>query len=250
MTAGSSYNDGLTTSYGSISSIATSHAQNDSGMFELNFKDDRYLPFEGSGAISNWAIDMPINNNYFDFSTLTDVILHINYTARDGGGLLQNAAFTNLKIILPNSAARLFSLKHDFPNEWYKFLNPLPGGDQWLIFDIKTSHFPFFIQSQINSLVIKQFELVVDTAVSTNFLIDVTFSTVVNGNTISTAYPNEITVTPGQAPSVLDTSSLTKGPAKVTSTVNVQVKLSTAGDFKSLTTDQIDDLYFIVQIGK
>jgi hypothetical protein len=35
-----------------MQSIATSHAQNDSGMFELNFRDERYLPFEGAGAIS------------------------------------------------------------------------------------------------------------------------------------------------------------------------------------------------------
>ena len=37
---------------GAIQSIATSTAQNDDGLFELNFRDDRYLPFEGSGAIS------------------------------------------------------------------------------------------------------------------------------------------------------------------------------------------------------
>jgi Tc toxin complex TcA C-terminal TcB-binding domain len=35
-----------------LQSIATSSAQNDSGMFELNFRDERYLPFEGAGAIS------------------------------------------------------------------------------------------------------------------------------------------------------------------------------------------------------
>jgi len=29
--------------------IVTSTAQNDSGMFELNLKDERYLPFEGAG---------------------------------------------------------------------------------------------------------------------------------------------------------------------------------------------------------
>jgi hypothetical protein len=38
---------------GAIQSIATSHGQNDSGMFELNFRDERYLPFEGAGAISS-----------------------------------------------------------------------------------------------------------------------------------------------------------------------------------------------------
>ena len=36
-----------------VQSIVTSHGQNDSGLFELNFRDERYLPFEGAGAISN-----------------------------------------------------------------------------------------------------------------------------------------------------------------------------------------------------
>lgn len=39
--------------------IATSNAQNDSGTFELNFRDERYLPFEGAGAISKWRLDLP-----------------------------------------------------------------------------------------------------------------------------------------------------------------------------------------------
>jgi hypothetical protein len=37
---------------GAIQSITTSSAQNDSGLFELNFRDEWYLPFEGAGAIS------------------------------------------------------------------------------------------------------------------------------------------------------------------------------------------------------
>src|ERR1044071_1722511 len=80
------------TMFGSVSSIATSTGQNDSGMFELNFNDERYLPFEGAGVISDWQIDLPIGNNYFDFDSLSDVILHINYSSRSGGGLLKNAA--------------------------------------------------------------------------------------------------------------------------------------------------------------
>lgn len=45
---------------GAIQSIATSGGQNDSGLFELNFRDERYLPFEGAGAISRWRIELPI----------------------------------------------------------------------------------------------------------------------------------------------------------------------------------------------
>ena len=46
-------------SFGAIQSIVTSSAQNDSGLFETNLRDDRYLPFEGAGAISGWRIQLP-----------------------------------------------------------------------------------------------------------------------------------------------------------------------------------------------
>lgn len=49
-----------------VKAIATSSSQNDNGMFEMNFRDERYLPFEGSGVISDWSLelfhDLPSNN--------------------------------------------------------------------------------------------------------------------------------------------------------------------------------------------
>ena len=41
-----------------VKAIAASSAQNDSGVFELNFRDERYLPFEGAGAISEWSLEL------------------------------------------------------------------------------------------------------------------------------------------------------------------------------------------------
>jgi hypothetical protein len=41
-----------------MQSIATSSGQADSGLFELNFRDERYLPFEGAGAISRWRLEL------------------------------------------------------------------------------------------------------------------------------------------------------------------------------------------------
>ena len=113
-------------SFAATQSIATSHAQNDTGMFELNFRDERYLPFEGAGAISRWRIEMPKESNAFDFSTLTDVVLHLRYTARDGGGMLKKAAKESLTKTIQDQEPpfeRLFSLKHEFPTEWYHFLH-------------------------------------------------------------------------------------------------------------------------------
>jgi hypothetical protein len=70
---------------GSIQSIVTSSGQNDSGLFETNLGDERYLLFEGSGAINEWHIQMPREFRQFDYDTISDVILHLRYTAREGG---------------------------------------------------------------------------------------------------------------------------------------------------------------------
>ena len=41
-----------------VKAITASHAQNDSGVFELSFRDERYLPFEGAGVISEWSLEL------------------------------------------------------------------------------------------------------------------------------------------------------------------------------------------------
>ena len=42
--------DRFVNNFAAIQSIATSHGVNDGGLFELNFRDERYLPFEGAGV--------------------------------------------------------------------------------------------------------------------------------------------------------------------------------------------------------
>ena len=67
-----------------MKSIAASTAQNDSGMFETAFQDSRYLTFEGAGVISSWSLELFNDNSedfgrslrQFDYSTVTDAILH------------------------------------------------------------------------------------------------------------------------------------------------------------------------------
>src|SRR5207249_9826276 len=55
-----------------VTAIATSSGQNDSGMFEFNFRDERYLPFERAGAISQWQIELSTEEELrqFDYSTI------------------------------------------------------------------------------------------------------------------------------------------------------------------------------------
>jgi hypothetical protein len=68
--------------------IALSTGVDDSGMFTLNFQDDRYLPFEYTGAVSKWQLRFPNHNNQLqNIESATDIILHLSYTAVDGGSL-------------------------------------------------------------------------------------------------------------------------------------------------------------------
>ena len=96
--------------------IATSGGQNDAGLFELNFRDERYLPFEFSGAVSRWKIELPAENNQFDLNTLTDMVMHLNYTSRDGGPELRRLASERSRGRLPGDGMRLFDVRQEFPD--------------------------------------------------------------------------------------------------------------------------------------
>jgi receptor-binding and translocation channel-forming TcA subunit of Tc toxin/ABC toxin-like protein/neuraminidase-like protein len=124
---------------GSTQAIATSHGQNDSGMFELAFRDERYLPFEGLGAISRWHLSMPRENNAFDPESL-QLVMHLRYTARDGGSQLRAKASAAAAASM-NSGVALLSGRHDFPDQWHLFLHP-NGVDQTLLLPMRREHFP------------------------------------------------------------------------------------------------------------
>ena len=103
----------FTDNMAAIQSIVTSTAQNDSGLFELNFHDERYLPFEGAGVISRWYLELPPDTNQFDLDSISDVVFHLKYTARDGGEPLRQTARSAVVQALPQSGVRLFSVRQD-----------------------------------------------------------------------------------------------------------------------------------------
>lgn len=133
---------------GAIQSIVTSNAQNDSGLFELNLRDERYLPFEGAGAISTWRLELPHDVPQFDFESISDVILHLRYTAREAGHL-KNAAVTHLKeSILQDPAAllQLFCLNYDFAAPWHLFTTAASDATRVLTFRVTSDQFPYWVK--------------------------------------------------------------------------------------------------------
>jgi hypothetical protein len=147
--------------YGSMQSIVTSSAQNDSGMFEVQPRDERYLPFENAGVISEWQLSLPADPSQhepcqFDYDTISDVILHIRYTAREGGELLRSAAKKHLKDCIKEAkmagSVRLFSARREFPAEWSRFKNQEADGDRRyeMNFKLRPEHYPFWSMGRLN----------------------------------------------------------------------------------------------------
>lgn len=105
----------------STATISTSHGQNDAGLFDVNLHDERWLPFEGQGAVSTWTLVLDPRDNAFDLSTVTDVILHVRYTARSAGGDPQAVR----QALKPSGVRQvMFSARSSFSDAYYAFFNP------------------------------------------------------------------------------------------------------------------------------
>ena len=156
----------------------TSTGQNDAGLFEPSMRDERYLPFEGAGAISQWRLELPMAFKAFDYGTISDVILHLRYTARDlrddDGGIAFRAAATDSVTDLLGAADgqplfRLFSLRHEFPSEWRRFVSA-PAAATMTV-DLAATRFPYFVQSR--EITVRQATVIARTKSGTPIQVDV-----------------------------------------------------------------------------
>lgn len=134
-------------------SIATSTAQGDAGVFELNFRDEKYMPFEGAGAISDWRLDLPSTFRPFDYDSINDVLVNISYTAEEDGGLRQEVEDVNgaldgslVSYLTNNPAARIISLRQEFSTAFNQLLEA-PTNTPVTI-EIGERHFPLFLQGR------------------------------------------------------------------------------------------------------
>ena len=150
--------------YGGVQSIVTSSASSDSGLFETNLDDERYLPFEGSGAISQWRLELPNEVRQFDYDTISDVVLHLRYQAREGGQALRTEAITALATKIDEAdtvgSVRLLSARHEFATEWARFVAAAPeAGAADLTLTLRTEHYPFWASRRTGDLALHGLEL-------------------------------------------------------------------------------------------
>jgi hypothetical protein len=139
--------------------IALGNGQDDPGLFintiANNIADQRYLPFENAGAISTWLLEMPQEYNEVDLSTVGDVIIHLYYTALEGGDDLKAAVQDYQTASAPTGGVKVFSAQNDFAAPLPTIANPYPltpwqafvaapaaGQDQMLTLNISPLKFP------------------------------------------------------------------------------------------------------------
>ena len=155
--------------FGSLQSIVTSSGQNDSGLFETNLRDERYLPFENSGVISEWQLELPANRamrGQFDYDTISDVILHVRYTAREGGALLRErrgrATSRQRSTSAAGGRARCGCSRCATSSRPSGPSSTGATGERFSSLELRAEHYPFWSQGRLDA--VKAVELYARTA--------------------------------------------------------------------------------------
>lgn len=101
-------------------SIALTSPSGATGVFDLDAQSEMLQPFEGSGVDTTWMLEMPPAANPFDFDSLMDVVISIDYTALSSPALRERVVKS-----LPREATgqRVYSLRRDLPDIWYASVN-------------------------------------------------------------------------------------------------------------------------------
>src|SRR5262249_37350012 len=212
-----------------------------------------------AGVISELEIELSTEKELrqFDYSTITDVILLINFTAKEGGGLFKEKATAYIKDFMRNVGElteqpfmRMFSMRHEFPSEWHKFFHPAAeGGEQILDFTISKGRFPFFTQER--GVVVMKMEVFAKCTQAGDYHLIVAY----------TNFDDEL-ITSSQItiPQSEGYGGVNKGTIDVTDAglnleelnvakkMTIKLKRSTAPNFTSLTTDprEVEDMFLVL----
>jgi hypothetical protein len=105
--------------------IALTSPINATGLFDLDIQQssDMLLPMEDMGVAMQWEFRMLKSSNQFDYDSIADIFLTIDYTALNSfdyyAQVIQTPALTR-----PLSADRPYSFRQDFADAWYDLHNP------------------------------------------------------------------------------------------------------------------------------
>lgn len=101
--------------------VALTSPRDATGLFELQQQPEMLLPFEGLGVDTTWEFRMPKASNLFDYKTIADVLITIEYTALHSYDYYQQIIQT---LASRMSADRAFSFRHELSDQWYDLHHP------------------------------------------------------------------------------------------------------------------------------
>lgn len=100
--------------------IALSSPANANGILELEPQSELLRPFEGLGVATEFLFELPKAANAFDFSSIFDVHISIDYSAQHSQ---TKRTLTVHRLPGRISETRAFSVRSEFPDEWYELNN-------------------------------------------------------------------------------------------------------------------------------
>lgn len=101
--------------------IAFTSPTNATGIMELDPESKMLLPFEAMGVETIWEVQLPKAANRFDYQTIADVLLTIEYTALHSSDYRQQV----IRSLNPEfRGERAVSFRDELPDEWYSLHNP------------------------------------------------------------------------------------------------------------------------------
>jgi hypothetical protein len=179
----------------------------------------------------------------------------MHYTARDGGKDLRAAAVEDFNTQMNALALaekrlglfRVFDLKREYPDEWYRFLHPATAaGDQELKLDDLPDRLPYFTRGFTNKKV-RKIEVVARMKDGDEALYKVMLSPLSSQDDENTWLSLELAQSPtyqGMHMALADLAGKTIGFAAWT----LKIRLASANidDFKSLPSDAIQELFLII----
>jgi hypothetical protein len=119
--------------------IAFTTPINASGLLELEPESDLLFPFEGMGVDTTWQLALPKAANAFDYRSIADVLITMEYTALDSP-MYREQVIRQLDRSV--SADRGFSFRNEFADAFYDLNNPQDGERIIGRFETRRSDFP------------------------------------------------------------------------------------------------------------
>ena len=120
-------------------SIALTSPIGSTGVFTFETQGDFANPFESQGVDTTWELRMPKAGNFFDYNTLADVLVTLDYTALDSVDYRKQVI---RQLDRRFAGDRAFSLRRDFADAWWDLHNPDQERPPFAHFQTRREDFP------------------------------------------------------------------------------------------------------------